>query len=66
LAVMPVALVVSAGQPECHFYFARRVSFLSCADTLTMPPAYLAGRYQQVMSERGLIESMFSHIWVVF
>src|SRR5258708_22962389 len=30
---MPVALVVSAGQPECHFYFARRVSFLSCADT---------------------------------
>jgi hypothetical protein len=34
LAVMPVALVVSAGQPECHFYFARRVSFLSCADMI--------------------------------
>jgi hypothetical protein len=28
LAVMPVALVVSAGQPGCHIYFARWVTFV--------------------------------------
>jgi hypothetical protein len=28
---MPSPLIVSA-EPECHLYFARRVTFLSCAD----------------------------------
>jgi len=32
LVVMPSPLIVSA-EPECHLYFARRVTFLSCADT---------------------------------
>ena len=31
LVVMPSPLIVSA-EPECHLYFARRVTFLSCAD----------------------------------
>ena len=39
-----VALALSAAE-GCHFYFARRVTFLSCADTsrrnIAMSPASL-------------------------
>jgi hypothetical protein len=35
LAVMPFRKAMSAAQ-GCHLYFARRVTFLSCADTLRL------------------------------
>jgi hypothetical protein len=37
LAVMPFRTPMSAA--GCHLYFARRVTFLSCADMLTNPRA---------------------------
>src|SRR6202171_5625868 len=36
-AVMPCRIGRVRHQPECHFYFARRVTFLPCADIDTVP-----------------------------
>lgn len=52
--VMPISGLNSSGRYEAVW------------SKLPVSHIYLAGRYQQVKSARGLISSQYTHIWVVF
>src|SRR5205085_12085075 len=50
LALMPHRARRVRRQPECHLYFARQVSFLSCADTPCRRPIKMSPLCQLEMT----------------